>query len=156
VAFWAVSTQIGIGETFFGAMSSRQYLERQWLYLAVALGMILPAVTGDPARGVARRVLALRWLAWLGLVSYGIYLWHDTALTQLARWDFGSVEIVHPYAQWAVAGVACAVLLAAISYYAVERPVLSLKRLVGRRDPGPPGKAISEPAPVTAPASRVG
>ena len=156
VAFWAVSTQIGLDRRFFSPVSSGQYLRREWLYLVVALGLILPAVTGDPRRGVARHVLALRWLAWLGLISYGIYLWHETVLTQLSRWDFGSVDVVHPYVQWAVAGIAGTVVIAAASYYLVERPALRLKRLVGPRDPGPPGEAITEPAPAAAPATRAG
>jgi peptidoglycan/LPS O-acetylase OafA/YrhL len=151
LAFWAVSTHIGIGDEFFGPVSNRQYLLRAGLYGVIALGLVLPAVVGDPTRGLPRRVLGWRVLGWLGLVSYGIYLWHDAVLEQLARWDFGSVTIVHPYAQWPLAGLAGATLLAAVSYYAVERPALGLKRLAGRRDPSP-GEAIAEPAPVMSPA----
>lgn len=147
VAFWAVSTQIGITRQFFGAMSASQYFWREALYAVVAFGLILPAVTGDQSRGVARAVLRQRWLAWLGLVSYGIYLWHDTVLNQLARWHLHDGTLIHPYVTWTVFGVAGATLLAAASYYVVERPALSLKRRFGARDPGPPGEALTEPAP---------
>jgi peptidoglycan/LPS O-acetylase OafA/YrhL len=129
-------------------------MERQWLYALVALGLLLPAVVGDPTRGLTRRLLAWPVLAWLGLVSYGIYLWHTTMLDLLGDWGFAEVHVIHPYLDWAVAGVALSVAVAAASYYLVERPALSLKRLVGKRDPARPGEALTEPAPAVAP--RVG
>jgi peptidoglycan/LPS O-acetylase OafA/YrhL len=147
VAFWAVSTQVGLGGPIFGAMSDLQYLARQWLYALVALGLMLPAVLGERRRGLPRRVLAWPPLAWLGLISYGIYLWHATMLELLARWGWTDVHVVHPYVDWLVGGIAATVVVAALSYYVVERPALSLKRLVGRRDPSPPGEALAEPAP---------
>src|SRR4051794_14386956 len=147
VAFWAVSTQIGITRDFFGAMTATQYFWREALYAVVALGVMLPAVIGDESKGLARWVLRRRTLAWLGLISYGIYLWHDTVLNQLARWNLSSVSFVHSYVKWTVFGIAATVVIAAASYYLVERPALSLKRLVGKRDPGPPGEALTEPAP---------
>jgi hypothetical protein len=60
VAFWAVSTQIGIARKFFGSMGNWQYLGRHWLYAAVAFGLVLPAVIGDPTRGLPRKVLHVR------------------------------------------------------------------------------------------------
>ena len=114
----------------------------------VAIGLLLPAFFGDPANGLVRRVLANRVLLWLGVVSYGIYLWHSAVYEQLTRWRFGEVtEATHRYV-WFFAAAALSALVAAASYYAVERPVLKLKRLVGRREPGLPGEAVREPAPV--------
>jgi peptidoglycan/LPS O-acetylase OafA/YrhL len=157
VAFWAVSTQIGITRQFFGPMSNWQYLGRHWLYTAVALGLLLPAVIGDQTRGLARRILSLRLLAWLGLISYGIYLWQMTVIEQLKKWNFGEHSVIHPYVWWTAGTLALTVLIAAASYYLLERPVLSLKNLFDRRKPAPRGEALAEPAPVkpaAAPADR--
>ena len=57
IAFWAVSTQIGIGNRFFEPMTVTQYLERHYLYAAVAFGVVLPAVVGTPGPTCATAML---------------------------------------------------------------------------------------------------
>jgi peptidoglycan/LPS O-acetylase OafA/YrhL len=43
----------------------------------VLIGLLLvPAVFGEREGGLPRRVLALAPLAWLGVIAYGVYLWH--------------------------------------------------------------------------------
>ena len=57
-----------------------------WLYVLsglVAFLVVVPAVFGDGAGGRVRQVLRWRWLAWLGLISYGLYLWHATIAFEL-------------------------------------------------------------------------
>ncbi len=155
-AFWTVSTRIGIGDALFEPFTPTQYLERHWLYALIGVAVVLPAVVGTPGRGHVRRLLANRTLAWLGLVSYGIYLWHFTALELLERAGFRGAAPVHEYIAWPLAGLATAAVLAAGSWYLVERPALSLKRLVpgGRartaplptRPDGPPAATIVDPS----------
>jgi len=134
-AFWAVSTQIGIGNRLFEPMSVTQYLGRHYLYAVIACGIVLPAVLGTANRGAVRRLLGWRVLAWLGLVSYGVYLWHSTVFALFARWDFGDLLSAgaESYVLWPLAGLGGALVLAAASWYLVERPALSLKRLVRQR-----------------------
>ena len=146
IAFWAVATQIGLGR-FFAPVGVRQYFESHWLYTAVALGLLLPAVVGDQRRGVPRRILSWRVLAWLGLVSYGIYLWQTPVLAQLSRWHLGAHSVIHPWLWWSAGTLAMTAVIAAASYYLLERPILSFKHVFDRRPPPPRGEATDELAP---------
>ncbi len=131
VAFYVVSKRIGISPRFFAPMGRWQYLGREWLYAMVAFGLLVPAVIGDQKRGLPRRVLGLRVLAWLGLISYGIYLWQTTVLAQLQRWNFGAHSIIQPWLWWSAGTLVMTAAIAAASYYLLERPVLSLKDVFG-------------------------
>ena len=94
-----------------------------------------------------RRVLANRVLLYIGLVSYGTYLWHAAVFEQLQRWDFGQVaDAIHPLA-WYVAGAGLTIAVASVSYYLIERPALTLKNRIGGRSPGPDREALTEPVP---------
>ncbi|MFZ1993579.1 MAG: acyltransferase [Solirubrobacteraceae bacterium] len=150
VAFYVVSKRIGISPRFFAPMGRWQYLGREWLYAAVAFGLLLPAVIGEQTRGLPRRVLSLRVLAWLGLISYGLYLWQTTALAQLQRWNFGTHSIIHPWVWWSAGTLAMTAAIAAASYYLLERPLLSLKNVFGAQRSAP-DEALAEPAPAAPP-----
>jgi peptidoglycan/LPS O-acetylase OafA/YrhL len=110
-----------------------QVFESHWLYAAVALGILLPAVVGDPRHGLVRRLLSTRALLYLGTISYGIYLWNPTVV----RWagerglDFGTGGSA--YIAWCFAGLALTVAVAAPSWHSIEQPLLRLKRLVPDR-----------------------
>src|SRR5919202_2640 len=46
VAFWAVSTRIGIGGRLFEPMTPAQYLARHALYALIAVSLVAPAAIG--------------------------------------------------------------------------------------------------------------
>jgi peptidoglycan/LPS O-acetylase OafA/YrhL len=126
----------------------------------VALGLIVPAVVGDQTRGLVRKILGNRVLLYLGLISYGIYLYGGAATVQLDRWglpdQLASWQSRLPaYLVVVATGLVFTVLIASISWFALERPLLRLKGLVGPpRTPG--GEALAEPTAVSAPAGRAG
>ena len=149
----AVLAAATLGVGLFGrvgaSISDVEYLVRHYLLALIAVGLLLPACFGDPSRGFVRRLLRNRVLHYLGIVSYGVYLWHFAVLQQLERWQFGDLAANTTQLIWFPAVVAGGVLLASISWFAVERPLLSLKRLVPAVPPPQPGEAIVEPVHAT-------
>jgi peptidoglycan/LPS O-acetylase OafA/YrhL len=151
VAAFVLVAQVGGRGGAFNELSASHWIARQVLYAVVAVCFVAPAVFGSPGVGVVRRVLGWRVLLYLGLVSYGIYLWHLGVMLQLADWGFGRHVLIHPYVHWALAGTVVTVGIASLSYYLVERPALSLRRLVPGRPAAERGEAIAEPAPAAPP-----
>jgi peptidoglycan/LPS O-acetylase OafA/YrhL len=93
-------------------------------YLLSGLGaalLVAPAVFGQDAGGVSRWLMRTAALSWIGLVSYGIFLWHLPLLVKFHERGLGS-----PVALFATAFVV-ATAIAAVSYYALELPFLRLK-----------------------------
>jgi peptidoglycan/LPS O-acetylase OafA/YrhL len=107
----------------------------QLAYGLFALALVWPAAWPGSADSRIGRVLAHPLAAWLGLISYGIYLWHVNVITELdpyvVRIDGDGGVGVH-YALLALLAIGGAILVAALSYYVVERPSL-------RRKPRRPG-----------------
>lgn len=64
---------------------------------------------------------------YLGRISYGIYLWH---LAVIVWWN-GSLFGAHSLLSLVAADLAGAVVLGSISYYAIERPGMMLRRRLG-------------------------
>ena len=89
----------------------------------VALLLMLPAVFADNAGGAPRRFLENPVVAWLGLVSYGIFLWHYVVAIELGINGEGLT-----FLPLLGATVAITIPVAAASYYLLERPLLRFKR----------------------------
>ncbi len=96
----------------------------------IGVCIVVPAVLGDQGAGLMRRFLRARWMVFLGVISYGIYLWHYNIVVIAQRdWlgykpDGGNAAVV------GVLAFAATVVVAAASWYLIERPLI---RLVHRR-----------------------
>lgn len=133
--FWFTSTQLGLGGTLFFRITPGQSIAQHALYGAIAFFLLLPAVFADNGGGVPRRVLGNRAVAWVGLISYGIFLWHHPIALKLTalhhRGLFPGFRMLGITTMTFVIAIGCATL----SYYLVERPILRYKnrRLFGSR-----------------------
>jgi len=135
--FWCVS-HLGISGTPTVLVSTSKEMEQQALYGLFAFLLLLPAVFGPEDRSLIRRFLRCWPVASIGAVSYGIYLWHlgvavkflsatgyvlfETPFWILSLWVFGITTVI-----------------ASLSYFALEKPILRIKGRLGwwNRPSGP-------------------
>lgn len=100
------------------------------LQAVFGLGLVLPAIFGDSTRGLVRRILANRVLGWVGIVSYGVYLWHTIVLFKMGGWGLPSEW--SPFAFIPVA-FSASLIFAAMSFYGLERHAQRLGRRLSHR-----------------------
>jgi peptidoglycan/LPS O-acetylase OafA/YrhL len=91
-----------------------------------ALFFIMPmAISHQKSR--LRSLLGGRQLAWVGLVSYGVYLWHQTILRQLAKWFTFEPNLFGFLLLLAIV-MPSAILFGWVSFRLIEKPALSLAK----------------------------
>lgn len=102
------------------------------LGLVLAIGILVPAVVGLTSEGLPRRFLGTRVVAWLGVVSYGIYLWHEFLLERWSAWRWTPPweSDPAPFELTLAVVLAGSIAIASLSWIVVERPILQLKRAV--------------------------
>jgi peptidoglycan/LPS O-acetylase OafA/YrhL len=144
---WAAAAALLIGVSQIGmpVLSLATYTLRDWMVGHVMYGLLAvcfaaPIMLGVDGRGgIPERLLTLRPIAWLGLISYGIFLWHHPLTGKFIHvqdWTTHGSSIIYTLAVFLAATTA-----ATLSYYLLERPLLRFK------DPRP-----RTPPPDSAPA----
>jgi peptidoglycan/LPS O-acetylase OafA/YrhL len=103
--------------------NNSEYLMMNLIQGVGGILFFLPAAFGNPNRGLPARILGHPALMWVGLISYGLLLWHGTVAVMLGSL-FGSGE---GYWTVLIAEIVIAVPMAVLSYYFVERPLMKLK-----------------------------
>ncbi|MDX6728858.1 MAG: hypothetical protein QOK49_3663 [Baekduia sp.] len=140
-ALLVLVSQIGMPVLNVAAYDMTDWIIGHLLYGFMATCLALPIMLGvEGAGGVPERLMTLRPVAWLGLISYGIFLWHHPLTGKfqgVENWTTHGSFVVYTLAVFVVATIA-----ATISYYLVERPLLKFK------DPRPrrPGAAAGDSA----------
>jgi peptidoglycan/LPS O-acetylase OafA/YrhL len=109
---------VGLPRVWPSGYTDRALAIEYVLYLGVAVCLVAPATERS-----SMPLLGSRPLAWLGLVSYGIFLYHQVfvgAFRDLVNQPLG-------FGVYTLAVVAAAIACATLSYYLVERPILRFK-----------------------------
>jgi peptidoglycan/LPS O-acetylase OafA/YrhL len=127
-AAFAIVCNIGLQTDFaVGVYHRKAEMAHQILYGFTAFFLVLPAVFGEQHRGFGRGLLRSRVFTAVGVVSYGVFLWHFDWVNQLDDW--GLVKVTHGLRFPLVLAVAAVLTLAtaAASWFLVERPILARK-----------------------------
>jgi len=114
------------------AMSAPQAVGLNFCEMIVGICVVVPVVLGPQDHGAIRRILRSRVAVYLGLVSYGIYLWHWFMLRIVADW----LDWPLYHGNWFVVlllTLPIVVFAASVSWFGLERPIL---RLAHRVAPG--------------------
>jgi peptidoglycan/LPS O-acetylase OafA/YrhL len=116
------------------------------LLTALATALVIAGIVLQP-EGRTARVLGWSPLAYVGLVSYGLYLWHPVVFHIFE--EHVHLSTFRDKAMWAPAMLGVTALLTVGSYYLVETPFNRLKDRLprGRRLAVDAGHVEATPAP---------
>jgi peptidoglycan/LPS O-acetylase OafA/YrhL len=90
------------------------------LVASLVIALLLLVLTSGPSR--AARLFGAAWLQALGLVSYSLYLWHFPVLLAVRDALGGYVVVKSAFAPFLFQGLLFSLLVAAASWWLVERP----------------------------------
>ena len=158
---WAIAgsllvavSDIGLPLTPVTASPLGLSLARQTLYGLFAFFLVAPGVVGPQDRGLIRRMLQTRPIVFLGTVSYGIYLWHESWIQMFLRWT-GDPLFTISFPELTVFVTVIATVTAAVSYYGAELPIIQGRIRVPRRT-SPKTLPVPEIQTATGPVAPVG
>ena len=137
VLFWLVSTQVGLTTDPLRVGGAGTDVARTVLYGFFGLFLLLPAVFGPPRTGPVRRLLSSRVLSAIGLISYGIYLWHQLVVREIQTSIHPAWTVLDaPFLPLLAAALALTLAVSALSYFLVERPGIAVgqRRMLRRRE----------------------
>ena len=137
LAIWLVQVLTVVPAPFtVASFGPGGYIVLHLVQAVVAVLVLIPVFFGNPNFGLPARFLGHRLMLWLGILSYGLYLWSVTVTVDLgvggAEAGFGTVLALT---------FLIALPLAALTYYLIERPLMVLKyrsprEVFGRRRAG--------------------
>jgi peptidoglycan/LPS O-acetylase OafA/YrhL len=138
VVWWAAAGALFFAVSNMGmptgltAVAADKYLVHHLLAGTIGALLVCPAVLHADAGGLIRGALSSRPLRALGLVSYGVFLWHLPWLTQVAKWT-GAHPLSGDFWLVVALSVPLTLLTAWATYVVIERPLM--KTRAGRKEP---------------------
>ncbi len=153
VMFWAVAHVVPDKNILY-FVTPQVNLEKQTLYGLFAFFLLLPAVFGPQDRTWIRGLLRAWPVASIGVISYGIYLWHLNIIFGFLNW-MGWMRKSEPFWILALAVLGLSIVVASASYFVVERPILRVKGRLGWWDRGSRATRTASVLPADAPGAVV-
>ncbi|CAI8304974.1 MAG: Uncharacterised protein [Acidimicrobiales bacterium AG-410-I20] len=123
--FWLVSTQLNLPRGFGGEpwyMNLKTQMARQTLYWIIGACLLIPLVFKSNGTNKVLNFFSSRPMAYLGSISYGIYLWHQGFLTWAHSWLNWS-ELTGNFFSLLAISICGSVLVAGLSYRFLEEPL---------------------------------
>ena len=131
-AYWVVCAELGLHALNGLQITARQQFAEHVLSTAIAAFVVAPAVIVPVARSWSLRIIGSRPLAFMGMVSYGVYLWHYAVIEWLVR-RLGCnpagllscpASVHDSFVKVSLAAVPLSIAAGAASWYLVERPMI--------------------------------
>jgi peptidoglycan/LPS O-acetylase OafA/YrhL len=136
--FWSLAAPVGLVGVLAGMLVATRPTAWMWDGGLVAIGLasaLLIVGTAHAPRNPVSVALSIRPVAWLGLISYSLYLWHWPVIVLMSEDTTG----LHG-GSLLTARLAAMIAASCFSYYLVERPLRTL-------DWGALGRRVHMPAP---------
>jgi peptidoglycan/LPS O-acetylase OafA/YrhL len=89
--------------------------------------LLLPAVFGEAEGGWPRRILGHRFLTFMGLISYGIFLWHRPLLQAMSQAGWGQWIPGSAFIVLLILTLSASIGIGWLSYRFVETPAMRLR-----------------------------
>ena len=125
---------------------THEYFQSTYAYTLYSIGLflIIPSLEFRYQKSWITTFLTSRVMLTIGKLSYSLYLFHWVAIN-MAGLQFEKHSL--PWYAWSVTG---AFIMAALSYYMVEKPIMGLRRRFGsdveKNEPGSPEEKL-RPSP---------
>jgi peptidoglycan/LPS O-acetylase OafA/YrhL len=141
IAYWIICKHLGIKPTEAVFITSTQQWTQHLLQTVVATCVVAPAVFVPAGRSWSLRVIGSRPLAYIGMLSYGIYLWHYAVIEWLVRrigCNPAALNVCPSTVHWSfvtvsLAAIPLSIAVGAVSWYLIERPAIRVAHHYGRQ-----------------------
>ncbi|MBE9528135.1 MAG: acyltransferase [Proteobacteria bacterium] len=111
---------------FFYALYWKSLHMYYWIYFVIeVLTAIIILDIFISERSIVRRILSFKVFVWVGSISYGLYLWHYPVYRVMMMLKIQSQQVL-------IYGSIVTLVIATLSYYLMERPILKLKKRLQR------------------------
>ena len=112
----------------FSRLEVGEHMTRNLLFAIIGLCLVAPVALGADRSSPMIRFLEWPAVRWLGMVSYGIYLWHMLVLTELRPFLIDHLGMGSGFWPALITTVLGTTAVAGASWYVVERPLIALGR----------------------------